>query len=153
MFDESPNSEVLQLGLEKINYVDFLGNENFLSIFPNQNLDVGFGMLDETLILCSQEIIDPFWEIFMESLLKKINKGHVKINLFQVGTKNFISTFQSHVMVNCKLFLFQYQSKPHRLMGGIVAHLLLLRMGLIGDLKDRDKDDSNSRVNSLQPGD
>ena len=63
----------------------------------------------------------------MESLLKKINKGRVKINLFQVRMKNFRSTFQSHVMVNCKLFLIWYQSKPHRLMGGIVAHLLLLK--------------------------
>jgi hypothetical protein len=44
-------SEVLQLGLEKINYVDFLEAKNFLSIFPNQHFDVGFGMLQETLIL------------------------------------------------------------------------------------------------------
>lgn len=28
----------------------------------------------------------------MESELMKINKGHMKINLFQVGVKNFRST-------------------------------------------------------------
>ena len=33
MFDESPKSEISQWGLKKINYVDFLGIENFLSIF------------------------------------------------------------------------------------------------------------------------
>lgn len=37
-FDESPNGEVPQWGLEKINYVDFLGVEIFFSTFPNQNL-------------------------------------------------------------------------------------------------------------------
>lgn len=64
VFDESPNSEVSWLGLEKINYVDFLGVENFLSCFPNENLDVGFGMLEENLIFCGQEVIDHFWEFF-----------------------------------------------------------------------------------------
>jgi len=66
VFDESPNGEVPQWGLDKINYVDFLGVENFLSTFPNQNLDVGFGMLEEKLILYGREIIDPYWEVFME---------------------------------------------------------------------------------------
>lgn len=82
----------------------------------------------------------------MESLLKKVNKERVKMNLFQVRMKNVRSTFHSHVMVNCKLFLIWYQSKPHRLMGGIVAHRLLLkRIGwkeLIGHPKDRGKYDA-----------
>ena len=41
VFEESPKSEISQWGLEKINYVDFLGVETFLSTFPKQNLDVG----------------------------------------------------------------------------------------------------------------
>jgi hypothetical protein len=43
----------------------FLGMK-ILSIFPNQNLDVGFGfgMLEETLILCSQEITYHFSDFF-----------------------------------------------------------------------------------------
>jgi hypothetical protein len=35
VFDESPKSEISQWGLEKINYVDFLGIEFFLSNFSN----------------------------------------------------------------------------------------------------------------------
>lgn len=49
-----------------------------------------------------QEIIDYFWEIFMESESMKINIEHVKINLFQVGVKNFIRVML--YMVNCKFF-------------------------------------------------
>lgn len=37
--------------LKNINHVNFLGVENFLSTFPNQNLDVGFSMLEEKLII------------------------------------------------------------------------------------------------------
>jgi len=51
-FDESPKSEIFQWGLEKINYVDSLGIENFQSNFSKQYLDVGFGMLEENLIFC-----------------------------------------------------------------------------------------------------
>ena len=34
-------------GLEKINYVDFLGVKTFLSTFPKQNLNVGVSMVEE----------------------------------------------------------------------------------------------------------
>jgi hypothetical protein len=47
VFEKSSNSEIPQWGLEKINYVDFLGVETFLSTFPKQNLDVGVGMVEE----------------------------------------------------------------------------------------------------------
>jgi hypothetical protein len=47
VFEESPKSEKSQWGLEKINYVDFLRVETFLSTFPEQNLDVGVGMVKE----------------------------------------------------------------------------------------------------------
>jgi hypothetical protein len=47
VFEESPKSEISQWGLEKINYMDFLGVETFLSTFPKQNLDVGVGMMEE----------------------------------------------------------------------------------------------------------
>lgn len=80
----------------------------------------------------------------MESEFEKINKGHVEIDLSQVGAKNFRSTIQSYVMVGCKLFLFRYQ-----------VVLLLKRIGwkgLTGHPKHREKDDSNLRTNSPQLG-
>jgi hypothetical protein len=79
----------------------------------------------------------------MESEYEKINKGHVKIYLSQVGVKNFRFTIQSYVVVGCKLFLFRYQ-----------VVLLLKRTGWKGltrHPKHRGKDNSNSRTNSLQP--
>lgn len=83
--------------------------EKFLSSFPNQNLDLDFDMLEDNLIVCGQNIINHFSEIFMESELKKINKGRVKINLYQVGVKNFKTTIQNHIIVvSCKLFIFRY---------------------------------------------
>jgi hypothetical protein len=47
VFEEIPKSEISQWGLEKINYVDFLGIETFLPTFRNQNLDIGIGMVEE----------------------------------------------------------------------------------------------------------
>jgi hypothetical protein len=47
MFEESPKSKISQWGLKKINYVDFLEIETFLSTFPKHNLDVGVGMVEE----------------------------------------------------------------------------------------------------------
>jgi hypothetical protein len=47
MSEESPKSEISQWGLEKINYVDFLGIETFLLTLLKQKLDVGVGMVEE----------------------------------------------------------------------------------------------------------
>jgi hypothetical protein len=47
VFEESAKNEISQWGLEKINYIDFLGVETFLLTFPKQNLDVGVGMVEE----------------------------------------------------------------------------------------------------------
>jgi hypothetical protein len=60
VFGESLKSEISQWGLKKINFVDFLGIGNFLSNFPKQNLDIGFGMLKENLIIHGQERIENF---------------------------------------------------------------------------------------------
>jgi hypothetical protein len=47
VFEESPKSEISQWGLEKINYIDFLGVETFLLMFSKRNLDVDVGMVEE----------------------------------------------------------------------------------------------------------
>jgi len=67
----------LSLGFEEINFVDFLGVENFQSSFPSQNFDARFIMLKENFISSGQEIIDTFWNKFMK--FEKINKERVKI--------------------------------------------------------------------------
>jgi hypothetical protein len=80
----------------------------------------------------------------MEHELEKINEGRVKINLSQVGARKFISNIQRHVVMGCKLFLFQYQV------------ILILRSTslkeLIGHSKDQGKVDLNLKTNSFQPG-
>ena len=109
VFNESPKSEISQWGLEKINYADFLEIENFLSTFPKQNLDVGFGMLEEILNFCGQERIHHFRIIFTNGEFMTINQALLKIILSQVGASNFKYNTQSHVIKACKLFIFQYQ--------------------------------------------
>jgi hypothetical protein len=42
----------------------------------------------------------------MEHESEKINERHVKIDLFQVYARKFISNIQRHVVMGCKLFLF-----------------------------------------------
>jgi hypothetical protein len=86
-----------------------VGIENFLSNFPNNNLDVGFEVLEGIFNFCGQESIDPFWEPFMERELEKINEECMKIDLSQAGVRNFRSTIQNQVVMGCKLFLFQHQ--------------------------------------------
>lgn len=46
-FYESPNSEVSQLGFEKINRVDFFRLENSPSSFANKKFDVSFWHVGE----------------------------------------------------------------------------------------------------------
>jgi hypothetical protein len=89
VFDESPKSEISQWGLEKINYANFLGIENFLSTFPKQNLDVGFGILKEILNFCGQERIHRFQKIFTSGEFMTVNQELLKIILSQVGVSNF----------------------------------------------------------------
>jgi hypothetical protein len=62
VFNKSPKREISQWGLLKVNYVDFLGIENFLSNFPKENLDVCFSMLKEILIFRGQERNENFWK-------------------------------------------------------------------------------------------
>jgi hypothetical protein len=73
------------LSNEEISYVDFFGIENFLSNSPSNNLDVGFGVLNDNFNFCGQERIDNSLKIFMERELGKINERLKNINLFQVG--------------------------------------------------------------------
>jgi hypothetical protein len=99
VFDETPKSEISQWGLEKINYVDFLRIENFLSNFPKQNLDVGFDMLKEKLIFRGQERIDHLGKNFIQSEFMTINQKLVKIIYFKLVQVTLDLTFRQVVMV------------------------------------------------------
>lgn len=78
----------------------------------------------------------------MEHDLEKINEGRVKINLSQVGARKFISNIQGHVVMGCKLFLFQYQ---------VILVLRSTRLKeLIGHSKDQGKVEFNLKTNSFQ---
>jgi hypothetical protein len=73
----------------------------------------------------------------MEHELEKINERCEKIDLFQFNVRLV-------VVMGCNLFIFWFQVT------------LVLRNTewneLIGHLKDRGKEGSNSRTNSFQPG-
>jgi hypothetical protein len=85
VFDKSPKSEIFQWILEKINYFDFLGIENLCQIFLLK-WNWSFG---GKFIFCGQERIEHLKKKITESKFMTINQELVKINLSQVGTKNF----------------------------------------------------------------
>jgi hypothetical protein len=135
VIDESPRNEGFQLSNEEISYVDFIGIERFLSNLPSNKLDVGFGMLTDDFNFCGQERIDNSLKTFMERELEKINNRREKIDLFQ---------FSVRLVVVMGRIIFWFQ-----------VSLVLRNTGwneLIGHLKDRGKEDLNSRTNSFQPG-
>jgi len=61
------------------------------------------------LIFVVKKELILFWKTFMEHELEKINKRRAKIDLSEVGARNFRSNIQSNVMMGCKLFLFHCQ--------------------------------------------
>ena len=65
--------------------------------------------VEENFNFKEEEIVDPFWEIYMSHEWEKINEFRVKIEVSQYGMKIFQTTIRSHVLMGCKLFLFQYQ--------------------------------------------
>jgi hypothetical protein len=100
-------------------------------------------VLDDNFNFCGQERINNSLETFLERELEKINERLEKIDLFQVGVRKFISIIQNQVVMGCNLFILWFQ-----------VVLALRNIGwneLIGQLKDRGKDDSHSRTNSFQP--
>jgi hypothetical protein len=64
--------------------------------------------MEENFIFKEEEIIDPFSEIYMLHEWEKINEYRVKIEVSQYDMKSFQTTIHSHLMMGCKLFLFQY---------------------------------------------
>lgn len=137
VFDESPHNYGFQLSNEEINYVDFIGIERFLSNSLSNKLDVGFGMLADNFNFCGQERIDNSLKTFMERELEKINERHDKTDLF-------LFCVRLVVVMGCNLFFFWFQ---------VTLVLKNTRWNeLIGHPKDRGKEDSNSRMNSFQPG-
>jgi endonuclease IV len=91
MFDDSLKSEISQWSFEKINYVDFLEIENFLSNFSKQNLNIGFGMPKKNLIFVVKKVYF-FKKIYREWNYDNQSKELVKIILSQLGERKFIST-------------------------------------------------------------
>ena len=63
-------------------------------------------MHEENFIFIRDEMIDPFSEIFMKIKFEKINKGFVKLELSQVGAKEFKTIIRSLDVISCVVFLF-----------------------------------------------
>lgn len=59
VFDESPKSEVFDLGVEEVDSMDFVGIENILSNSPNNDFEE-FYTVEENFIFKREEIVDPF---------------------------------------------------------------------------------------------
>jgi hypothetical protein len=81
VFDESPKFDRFNLEVEEIGLVDFLGVDNILS----NSLDDGgfdqFYVVDENIMFKTEDIVDPFWEIFIACEREKISEVQVTIAL------------------------------------------------------------------------
>jgi hypothetical protein len=81
VFDESPKFDRFNLEVEEIGLVDFLGVDNILS----NSLDDGgfdqFYVVDENITFKTEDIVDPFREIFIACEREKISEVQVTIAL------------------------------------------------------------------------
>jgi hypothetical protein len=110
VFDESLKSEVCDLGLEEIIFIDFLGIENFLPNSPTKDVDVNVNSYTVGKILFSirKKYLILFEKKFMARECKKINQDRVKIELSQYGVKNFQAIIRNFVVTGCVVFLFGF---------------------------------------------
>jgi hypothetical protein len=77
-------------------YDTYVGDEDLIKVEKN-------------FIFKEEEIVDPFWEIYMPHKWEKINECCVKIEVSQYDIKSFQTTIPSHVVMGCKIFLFRNQ--------------------------------------------
>jgi hypothetical protein len=81
VFDESPKFDRFNLEVKEIGLVDFLGVDNILS----NSLDDGgfdqFYVVDENITFKTEDIVDPFREIFIACEREKISEVQVTIAL------------------------------------------------------------------------
>jgi hypothetical protein len=78
VLDKSPISEIFDLDVKK---VDFLGVGSILSNFLDANVFDDF-YVENNLMFKREEIIDPFWEIFMVHEHEKMCDSRVKLKFF-----------------------------------------------------------------------
>jgi hypothetical protein len=73
--------------------------------FVDNNDFADFYTVDESFMFKREDIANPFWKIFMESELDKVNKRSLKSELFEYGVKSSQTDYRSLVVISWVLFL------------------------------------------------
>jgi hypothetical protein len=87
-----------------INEVDFLGVENILSNSLDTKVFYYF-YVESNFIFKREEIIDPFWEIFMAHEPENMYDCCVKPKFFESSAKSFQVDNHTLVVINEVLFI------------------------------------------------
>jgi hypothetical protein len=139
--DKSSEDKIHNFNFEIIDYVDFLGIDNILFNFHNND---GFGVVGNNYMFKREVPADPFLGIFMACGKEKEREKYGKSKVLPSGVWGHQNNRQSTPLMKSIMIL----------MGcGLVVKLRRGEWnGLIGHPKDRGKDRPNSRTNSLQHG-
>jgi hypothetical protein len=127
---------------EEVEYIDFLGVEDILN---SPNNDLGEFYVNEKNYMFTREIMaDLFLSIFMARGREKEQENDDKVEYLPSDVRGFNDKHRGMPMIKSITFIVTY------------CLVLILRKGewneLIGHPKDRRKNQSNSRTNSLKPG-
>ena len=140
--DEGLSGEVSNYNEEEVEYVDFLSVEDILNS-PNNDVDE-FYTDGENYMFIREVTIDPFLSIFIACGREKEREKYCKSKVLSSGEWDFHDRHQGILMIRSVTLIFK------------CCLVLILRKGkwneLTAHLKDRGKDRSNSRLNSLQHG-
>ena len=140
---------LIKLELEHIKQFDFIGVDELLSNFPSNSVSINLERLMEN-------IIDPFWEDFIEQELIEVNKRHERVILINlcggVNMKFMDVCMDSFLVLASCIPLWQKRSSTkirssrfimseERLISNILIRLVLLKRigwgGLFGVPIDR----------------
>ena len=154
---------LLKLELEHIRHYDFIGVDELFSNFFGNTVNINLERLMEN-------VIDPFWEDFIEQELIEVNKRREQVilsNLCEGGNMKFMDVCMDSILVltsyiplwqkrsRIKIRTLRFIMSEKRLISSILIRLVLHRRlglrGLFGVAIDRGRLPQNSGTNFPQP--
>jgi hypothetical protein len=140
--DEDLPGKMPNFNGEDVDYIDFLGIDNILNS-PHDDYDE-FYAEEENYMFIRESVVDPFLSIFMARGREKERQKNGTSEVLPSGAWGFHDKHRSMLKMRSVAFIV-----------GCCLDLILRNDDwneLTGHPKDRGKDRSNSRTNSLQPG-
>ena len=160
---DEQSSNLLKLELEHIRHYDFIGVDQLLSKFFGNIVNINLERLMDN-------VIDPFWEDFIEQELIEVNKRRKRVilsNLCGGGNMKFLDMYMDSFLVlasyippwqkrsRIKIRISRFIMSEKRLISSILIRLVLHRRigwrGLFGVPIERGRLPQNSRTSFPQP--